>query len=323
MGFDLPEDLELPRFARRTGIEVGPDHRLGEIAQGRPGPTVLLTGGMHGNEPGGVIAIRRVFAHLQQTGTVVNGSLVGLCGNIGALRLGQRYTDRDLNRCWDETSLLALRETEGHTAEDVEQAELLEEFDRRAAEAQGQMFVLDLHSMSADGVPFLVTCDLPENYALGGHLVLPAIAGLEKAIPGTTLEYFTNRRHVAIGVEGGQHDSPQTADTLENAAWLFLAATGCIAWSAVPDLAERTERLARVGQGLPAVSVTYRHNIAPTDSFKMLPGFRNFQAVAAGDVLAEDARGEVRAPLSGWILLPLYQPVGNEGFFIGVALMAA
>lgn len=319
MGFELSDTTELPRFARRTGIDVGPDHLLGELGDGGAGPTVLLSGGMHGNEPGGVLAIRRILAHLHASGLHIPGRIVGLCGNIGALRLGQRYTDRDLNRCWDEASLQALRDTEGHTAEDVEQAELLAEFDKRCAEAQGPVYLLDLHSFSANGVPFLVVPDTPVNHALAGQLGLPGIAGLEKAIPGTTLEYFTNRGHVAIGVEGGQHDGADTSDTLENVAWQFLAATGMIPWSAIPDLEARQQRLARVGQGLPAVSVTYRHGISAADSFRMRPGFQNFQPVQAGEILAEDARGVVMAPLTGWILLPLYQPVGNDGFFIGVA----
>jgi predicted deacylase len=323
MGFDLTEVSELPRFARRTGIEVGPDHLLGEMPRTRPGPMVLLSGGMHGNEPGGVLAIRRILTHLQAEGSEIHGTLIGLCGNIGALRLGQRYTDRDLNRRWDEASLAALRETEGHTAEDVEQLELLAEFDKRCSEAQGPVYLLDLHSFSATGVPFLVVPDNAASHQLAGQLGLPGIAGLEKAIPGTTLEYFSHRGHVAIGVEGGQHDGADTSDTLENVAWLFLASTGVIPWSAIPDLEARRERLARVGHGLPAVSVTYRHGISAADSFRMRPGFTNFQPVAAGDVLAEDAHGVVVAPLSGWILLPLYQPVGNDGFFIGVVAQAA
>lgn len=324
MGFDLPDEQEdLPRVARRTGITVGPDHVLGTIDHGVAGPTVLLSGGMHGNEPGGVLAIRRILEYLQAHDVPVRGTIVGLCGNIGALRLGLRYTDRDLNRCWDAGSIEALQATYGHTAEDVEQFELLEEFDKRIAAAAGPVVLLDLHSMSADGVPFLVQCDLPESHALSAQLALPAIAGLEKAIPGTTLEYFTNRGHIAIGVEGGQHDAAQTSDTLENVAWLLLVATGCIAQHAVPNLAARTERLVRVGQGLPAVQVTYRHGIGPADDFRMRPGFSNFQAVRAGDVLADDIRGVVYAPMTGWILLPLYQPVGSDGFFIGEMARAA
>ena len=39
----------------------------------------------------------------------------------------------------------------------------------------------------------------------------------------------------------------------------------------------------------------------------MREGYVNFQRVAAGELLANDARGEIRAPWNGMVLLPLYQ----------------
>jgi succinylglutamate desuccinylase len=304
------------------GVQVGLDHRLGAIDHGRPGPTVVLSGGMHGNEPAGVLAIRRILDTLQAENAPVAGHLLGLAGNVGALRLGVRYTDRDLNRCWDVASVAQLRETHGHTAEDVEQLELLRAFDAAIANARGPIIHLDLHSMSADGVPFIVVCDHPQSIQLARDLCLPGIAGLEKAIPATTIEYFTTLGHIALAVEGGQHESLATVDTLESVAWLLLASVGVIAWASVPHLQDRRDRLRQRGLNVPAVRVTYRHAIAPTDHFKMKPGYRNLQAVHAGEILAEDDRGPVYAPESGWILLPLYQPVGTDGFFIGSPAVA-
>lgn len=305
------------------GVHVGHDHRLGEVDQRRPGPTIVMSGGMHGNEPAGVLAIGRVFAALAAADIAVAGRVIGLCGNIGALRLGARFTDRDLNRCWDAESVRHLRATLGHTAEDVEQWELLQAFDDAVAHARGPIIHLDLHSMSADGVPFVVVCDHPRSIQLARDLCLPGIAGLEKAIPATTIEYFTAIGHIALAVEGGQHEAAATVDTLESVAWLLLASVGAIAWADVPDLAGRRQRLRDRGHDVPPVQVTYRHGITPADHFRMLPGYQNLQPVHAGQVLAEDERGPVVAPADGWILLPLYQPVGNDGFFIGSAVVQA
>ncbi len=299
------------------GVQVGPNHRLGEIDQGRAGPTIVLSGGMHGNEPAGVRAIQRILTTLRGDNAPVAGRLLGLAGNVGALRLGVRYTDRDLNRSWDVASVTELRATHGHTAEDVEQLELLHAFDEAVAHARGPIVHLDLHSMSADGVPFIVVCDHPQSVQLARGLCLPGIAGLEKAIPATTIEYFTTLGHIALAVEGGQHEAESTVDTLESVAWLLLASLGAIAWTTVPDLQQRRDRLRARGLDVPAVKVTYRHGIAPEDHFRMKPGYRNLQPVHAGEVLAEDDRGPVRAPADGWILLPLYQAVGTDGFFIG------
>lgn len=299
------------------GVSVGQDHLLGVREGGGPGPTVLISGGMHGNEPGGVLAIRNILQSLAAREIPISGRLLGLCGNIGALRLGVRFTDRDLNRCWDASSVAALRHTRGHTAEDVEQAELLAVFDDAVAQARGPVIHLDLHSMSADGVPFIVVCDHPRSVQLAHDLCLPGIAGLEKAIPATTIEYFTTLGHIALAVEGGRHHAETTVDTLESVAWLLLAAVGVIAWTDVPDLEARRQRLRTRGHHVPPVQVTYRHGITPDDGFRMRPGYRNLQPVHAGEVLADDVRGAVVAPESGWVLLPLYQPVGTDGFFLG------
>jgi succinylglutamate desuccinylase len=48
----------------------------------------------------------------------------------------------------------------------------------------------------------------------------------------------------------------------------------------------------------------------------MHPGFGNFQLVRRGDVLATDARGPVRSPGSFRLFLPLYQGLGDDGFFL-------
>jgi succinylglutamate desuccinylase len=48
----------------------------------------------------------------------------------------------------------------------------------------------------------------------------------------------------------------------------------------------------------------------------MRPGYRNFQRVAKGEIVATDRRGPVRTREAGRILMPLYQVKGNDGFFL-------
>jgi succinylglutamate desuccinylase len=63
--------------------------------------------------------------------------------------------------------------------------------------------------------------------------------------------------------------------------------------------------------------VIHRHAIQPGDDFRMEPAFANIQRVARGTLLARDARGDVRAPATGLVLMPLYQAQGDDGFFFG------
>ncbi len=51
-------------------------HVLGDYDGGRPGPTVLALGGLHGNEPAGVEAAKRVLARLQRGDVEYRGRTV-------------------------------------------------------------------------------------------------------------------------------------------------------------------------------------------------------------------------------------------------------
>ena len=48
----------------------------------------------------------------------------------------------------------------------------------------------------------------------------------------------------------------------------------------------------------------------------MHSGYRSFQRVDAGEVLAAEGEAEIRAPSAARLLMPLYQRAGREGFFL-------
>jgi succinylglutamate desuccinylase len=71
------------------------------------------------------------------------------------------------------------------------------------------------------------------------------------------------------------------------------------------------------------MEVVSRHAVTPEDSFVMEPGFRNLDLARAGQLLARDRKGEIRAPRDGLVILPLYQGQGSDGFFWGRAVSSA
>ena len=92
----------------RKGTEV--EERLIGTASGPAGgPILLCVAGIHGNEPAGVHAVRRVLAALDSRLDKLEGSLVALAGNLAALKAGRRFVDRDLNRAWTRARLEQLR----------------------------------------------------------------------------------------------------------------------------------------------------------------------------------------------------------------------
>jgi len=63
-----------------------------------PGPMLVMTGGLHGNEPAGVLAAERVMKALLSERRPVAGRIVAVAGNLGALEDGVRFRRRDLGR---------------------------------------------------------------------------------------------------------------------------------------------------------------------------------------------------------------------------------
>ncbi len=292
---------------------------IGHYTAGRPGPTLVIVAGVHGNEPAGLEAQRRVLDSLQQRGAPLHGRVEALAGNLGALARGERFSQRDLNRQWlsGQVSALLSRDPSADDEEDREQRELLREFDRCVGQSAGPVVFLDLHTSSADGPPFCCMGDTMPNRHIAFSLPIPVILGLEETIDGAVMEYFNERGLAAIAIEGGRHQHPATVDALEAAIWLVMVAIGAIAADDVPDLEQHRERLGAASRGAPhVVEVRDHHRIRPQDRFRMRPGYQSFDPVSKGDVLADDARGEVVAIENGMVLLPLYQGKGEDGFFL-------
>jgi succinylglutamate desuccinylase len=288
---------------------------VSRLAGSDPGPTLLIVGGVHGNEPAGLTAAREVAAEL---GGGFRGDYVALAGNLRALAVGSRYLARDLNRQWSPQKIAAL--DAGKVPEDpegMEQRELRAAIDEVVAAARGPVFFLDLHTTSAGGVPFGLSVDQPKQRAFAAHFPLPVILGLEDQVEGVLSQYLRARGATTLSVEGGQHTDPVSVGYLAAAIRIALDAAGLVR---LPGLeAARGELALARGELPPLIEILFRHAITPEEGFQMEPGFANIHPARAGQLLARDKSGEIRAPEDGVVLLPLYQPQGDDGFFFGRA----
>jgi len=298
---------------------------LGRVRGGAPGPTLITVGGLHGNESAGILALARVLEALSGRDSDLSGEFFALSGNRGALALGRRFLGRDLNRLWIPERIEAalaskpLPHPNGSPVhpEDAEQLDLLRTLEDVVGEAQGDVFFLDLHTTSGPGEPFTTIADSERSRPFARNLPVPLILGLAEMLEGTLAGYMSRLGIPAAVFEGGQHGSPESVLSSEAAVWITLAATGIIRETAFPMVAQSWEHLRTATQGLPPVlEMKYRHPVSPEDRFSMLPGFRSFEAVKAGQVLANDREGKVPSPKAGLLLLPLYQPQGEDGFFL-------
>ena len=293
----------------------------GTGAAGEAGPVLVALGGIHGNEPAGLLAAERVLARIARERMVergvVRGTFVALSGNRAALAQGRRFVDRDLNRGWSDDASAAPRG--GGGSEDKEQRELVSAIDDAYAGAPaGARYFVDLHTTSAPGVPFVVADGAEHAQSFALAFPLPVFFGLMGHLSSALLPWLARRGVIGVAVEGGQNESPASVDHHEAVLWIALVSAGVLAREALLDHAALVARLMRARQGLPhAIEVYHRHGIVPEDDFRMAPGFANLQSIRRGTLLARDRRGEIRADEDCLLVMPLYQGLGDDGFFLG------
>lgn len=290
------------------------EHNAG-VFVGRPdGPTLIVIGSLHGNEPGGATALSQLSEDIARVQNKLKGRVYFLAGNTRALARGVRFIDADLNRFWTPQNMSNISSLTS-TAEGMELSELDQTLDGILITAMDEVFVLDLHSTSADGLPFATVGDTMRNREFAQKFPVTILLGIEEQLDGTLLEYLNNAGAVTMGFEGGQHLSERTIENHKAMIWLHTTNSGILDSSDNPKLEQYRQQFA--GGANRIFEVRYRHAIGPDDQFEMNPGFANFDTVGRGDVLGVDRNGPVTATESGQMLMPLYQRLGNDGFFIG------
>ncbi len=299
---------------------------IGQYSRGQDGPLLIAIGGIHGNEPAGVLGIERILELLCIEPTynpsfIYNGTFVGLRGNLAALKAKKRYIDTDMNRLFKIDHIAALRRDMSQArSEDRELIELLDTIDDLMCSIQhSRVIFLDIHTTTAHGGIFSIPQDNSESVTLGLNLHAPVIQGMNTGLAGTTMHYFTKQNFGpftnGVCFEAGQHDDAESVDNAVSAIVNCMRSIGAVAARHAEQ--KHDDRLLEYSKQLPTLcNLLYTHHIKPQDSFVMNPDFVNFQPVTEGDLLAQDKHGEVRAPMSGFMLMPLYQAQGEDGFFI-------
>jgi hypothetical protein len=262
--------------------------------------------------------LRRVAEVIEREQLLRSGDFLALVGNVAAASARERYIDDDLNRLWSLGRVDSVKKGEfADSAEDKEQRDLLHALHSGFDSARGPVVFLDLHTTSGPGGPFCVFADTLRSRSFARRFPLPAVLGLEENLAGTLVDYVGHIGHVAVGFEGGQHDEDVSVENLESVIWIALGELGMIDPSKVEFVRGQRERLSLRSKSMPRyLEVVYRHAIGPGARFRMRTGFRGFDRVTKGQVVASDGGGDVLAPESGFLLMPLYQRQGDDGFFV-------
>jgi succinylglutamate desuccinylase len=301
---------------------------IGTYDDNNEGPLLFVFGGMHGNEPSGVLALEEIFEMLKREPTtnpnfVFHGRIVGVKGNLAAFKQQKRFIVKDLNRQFTLDNINRIQNEKDAAELDSEDKELRDilEFVNEEIEAYDpkKIVFLDMHTTTAFGGIFSIATDDPESQRIAVELHAPVIRKLIDGIQGTTLHYFNKenfgRETVAVTFESGQHDEELSIKRAIAAITNCLRSIGCVSSAVVEN--KHDSILIEYSKGLPKIAdLLYCHSIGPDDDFNMKEGYKNFHYVKKDEILAFDKKGEIRSKNDGRILMPLYQTQGEDGFFI-------
>lgn len=311
--------------------------RLHQFAALQPGPRLIVTGAVHGNETCGTHAIERVLAELHSgeleisCGTL---SLVPVCNPL-AYAKGQRMGERNLNR--------RLIPGSGGTVYEDHIANVL------CPWLAAHDVLLDLHSFRSPGHPFVLrgpadnTGSLEPFAHAKAEALLAAHVGVNRVVDGWmesysggvmrrrarlkaaglksdavtedpsygvgTTEYMRSQGGYAVTLECGQHDDASAPGVGYQAIRQTIALLGLTQGPPAPPTAPF--------ECLTLATVVDRH--AEGDHF--VKTWTSFDPLAANELIAVRADGaELRAAHAGYIVFPDKNAApGHEWFYLAQA----
>lgn len=290
---------------------------LGKIEGNPPGPLIVCMAAIHGNEQVGIHAFRNVHSSIINHNIPFKGKILGIVGNVKATQCNRRYIDYDLNRAWTTDNLQRIYQNPHEFAEDEEVKIILDTIKKEENDSYTEKILVDLHSTSSDKGNFIVIPKDTSEHPIIRALHLPTVVGFHKYLQGTLLEFFHQRGYLAFAFEGGMMGTKDVYQLHTSGLWEILEKSGSVTHHDHEVEDHYIRKLQKVSSNLPRrVTVKYRHVISKNDGFRMLPGFHNFQPIHKGQLLAYLRDKEIQSPMDGMIFMPLYQPEGEDGFFI-------
>ncbi len=288
---------------------------FGRYYGNKPGPNVIFFAGIHGNEPAGILALIEVEKKLKDSKLDFKGNFFAIAGNMSAMAHGKRFLGKDLNRIWFPNSLIPKKDR-AIVPEYKEKIEILNELIEIVDNGQ-PTYIIDLHTTSSHSVPFISISDTLKNRKIISSIPANLILGLEELLDGPMFSFFSELGLPAILFEAGHHEAISSFENHLAFIWLILAELKSIRKNKVPDYRRHLNILKKNTSGInKAFEIKYRYPIHPEEGFRMKEGFVNFQKIQKGETIAFNKSGRIAAKRNGYIFMPLYQPLGTDGFFI-------
>ncbi|MES2188667.1 MAG: succinylglutamate desuccinylase/aspartoacylase family protein [Pseudomonadota bacterium] len=288
-----------PRLARWAGAACGVPYvheRCAPVTRA-PGPEILVTALVHGNEYSGAIALGELLA----SGWLpARGRVTGAFCNIAAFDRfdvqqpdASRFVDEDFNRVWSTQLLDSNRQSA-----ELDRARELRPFVDRASH------LLDLHSMHEPCAPLLVTGTLQRNIDFAQSLrtasQVVVDSGHADGVRMRDYGAFADEKgeRIALLLEAGQHWDLRAVSAARDTLMRFLIRAGAC------DRAEAPPGWLLPDATPPApIEVTDRV-VAQSMDFEFVQPFTGGETIAhAGTVIARDGDQNIVTPCDDCVLV--------------------
>ena len=300
----MPEqdDLNYSVFLKPPDISAYRDGNTGvdyvhQFDSGKPGPHVMLSAVVHGNELCGAIALDHLLKNKVRP---LQGKLTLAFMNVAAFLsfdpenpTFSRFIDEDFNRLWTKDVLAGNRDS----------VEL-----RRAREVHPIVdtvdLLLDIHSMQTTTFPLIVAGPLAKGREFSRQFGITEMvvsdSGHKAGRRMRDYEGFANPESSknAMLIECGQHWEVSSSELAIAAAWRFLSMTVVISEeTAVPHLSAHPQ----VKQKFVEVSGPYT---IKTDSFRFVERYVGLEVIpAAGTIIGYDGEEPLKTPYENCVLI--------------------
>ena len=300
----MPEqdDLNYSVFLKPPDISAYRDGNTGvdyvhQFDSGKPGPHVMLSAVVHGNELCGAIALDHLLKNKVRP---LQGKLTLAFMNVAAFLsfdpenpTFSRFIDEDFNRLWTKDVLAGNRDS----------VEL-----RRAREVHPIVdtvdLLLDIHSMQTTTFPLIVAGPLAKGRDFARQFGITEMvvsdSGHKAGRRMRDYEGFANPESPknAMLIECGQHWEVSSSELAIAAAWRFLSMTGVISEeTAAPHLSAHPQ----VKQKFVEVSGPYT---IKTDSFRFVERYVGLEVIpAAGTIIGYDGEEALKTPYENCVLI--------------------
>ena len=278
--------------------------------------TIVFVAGIHGNEKSGIIALKKVFKEIKETSIEINGTVIGLIGNLNALKKNTRYIDNDMNRIWNQKMInMQLPQKNSEHAELLILNGLIEKI--ILLKKKNNISIIDLHNTSSANGVFTIVNNKKEA-KLTSHLKIPIINNLFSKVKGSLARYYNKKNVTSLVFEGGAIGDPASINNHESGIWKILEKKNFIKGNLIPKkVLKNIKTMQNFATNINGnYFVKYIHKIKKLDNFLMNPNMQNFEKIEKNQIIGHDKNGPVQSPANGYLLMPLYQEQGNEGFYI-------